>query len=307
DGAFVVQEFFTYTPEDRLLDHKHKIRNRADELLSHNEYDALGQLVAKNVGGTFGGVPIQRVNYSYNIRGWLKDINNVENLEETSVADDLFAFKINYDQAEMNAGNQVAPLFNGNISETFWRSGSDNILRNYGYQYDDLNRLRKGFYHRDFDENNATPTSSFNEEISYDKNGNIKTMWRTGDLDSQNQTIVIDDLVYDYDDASNPNQLLKVHDQEAHPSGFKDDQVVDNDPDYTYDDFGNMKSDQNKGITNITYNHLNLPLEIIFNGDTTTKINYLYDAAGSKIRKTVTTEVSLTLTIASMATSTKTI
>ncbi|HEX8561648.1 MAG TPA: DUF6443 domain-containing protein, partial [Flavobacterium sp.] len=43
DGAFVVQEFFTYTPEDRLLDHKHKIRNRADELLSHNEYDALGQ------------------------------------------------------------------------------------------------------------------------------------------------------------------------------------------------------------------------------------------------------------------------
>jgi RHS repeat-associated protein len=179
-------------------------------------------------------------------------------------------------------------LYNGNISETFWRAGSDNILRNYGYQYDDLNRLRKGFYHRDFDENNATPTSSFNEEISYDKNGNIKTMWRTGDLDSQNQTIVIDDLVYDYDDASNPNQLLKVHDQEAHPSGFKDDQVLDNDPDYTYDDFGNMKSDQNKGISNIKYNHLNLPVEIIFNNDNTTKINYLYDATGTKIKKTVT-------------------
>ncbi|MFY8189243.1 MAG: hypothetical protein ACOVLC_14970 [Flavobacterium sp.] len=29
--------------------------------------------------------------------------------------------------------------------------------------------------------------------------------------------------------------------------------------DYAYDIFGNMTSDQNKGITSISYNHLNEP------------------------------------------------
>ena len=32
--------------------------------------------------------------------------------------------------------------------------------------------------------------------------------------------------------------------------------------DYTYDANGNLKSDANKGITNIEYNHLNLPTKI---------------------------------------------
>ncbi len=52
-----------------------------------------------------------------------------------------------------------------------------------------------------------------------------------------------------------------------------------------YDANGNMISDANKGITNIKYNHLNLPTEIAFaNGG---KIEYLYDAAGVKLQKKV--------------------
>src|SRR5690606_29757868 len=48
----------------------------------------------------------------------------------------------------------------------------------------------------------------------------------------------------------------------------------------------NMVSDKNKGITSIKYNHLNLPTEIYWNG--TKKINYLYNAAGQKVQKQVT-------------------
>ena len=55
--------------------------------------------------------------------------------------------------------------------------------------------------------------------------------------------------------------------------------------DYAYDDNGNMISDTNKGITSITYNHLNLPVEIVFNGSNRTKITYLYDALGNKKKK----------------------
>lgn len=45
-----------------------------------------------------------------------------------------------------------------------------------------------------------------------------------------------------------------------------------------------MITDQNKGITNISYNHLNLPTQVTLGGQ---NINYVYDASGVKLRKTV--------------------
>jgi RHS repeat-associated protein len=109
----------------------------------------------------------------------------------------------------------------------------------------------------------------------------------------------IDDLTYLYDDI-NKNQLLRVFDATANPSGFKDDTDgtnididVSEAPDYTYDLNGNMIKDTNKGIENIVYNHLNLPIEIVF---PTGKINYLYNAIGQKVKKTVTEGTIITTT-----------
>ncbi|HZH87729.1 MAG TPA: RHS repeat-associated core domain-containing protein, partial [Chitinophagaceae bacterium] len=56
--------------------------------------------------------------------------------------------------------------------------------------------------------------------------------------------------------------------------------------DFEYDDYGNMVEDRNKKITNITYNHLNLPKKITFENNRF--IEYIYGADGSKLRKTVT-------------------
>lgn len=50
-------------------------------------------------------------------------------------------------------------------------------------------------------------------------------------------------------------------------------------------DFGNMLTDLNKGIGLIKYNHLNLPVEIMFFGNR--KISYIYNAVGQKISKNV--------------------
>ncbi|NLN33510.1 MAG: type IV secretion protein Rhs, partial [Flavobacteriaceae bacterium] len=49
---------------------------------------------------------------------------------------------------------------------------------------------------------------------------------------------------------------------------------------------GNMIKDRNKGISNIRYNHLNLPTQIEFEG-TNNKITYLYNSVGQKLKKTV--------------------
>jgi hypothetical protein len=61
--------------------------------------------------------------------------------------------------------------------------------------------------------------------------------------------------------------------------------------DYQYDEFGNMISDENKGIGAIYYNHLNLPKYIDLGLKGT--IEYLYNAQGTKLQKTVTTHLLL--------------
>src|SRR5690606_1730077 len=47
-----------------------------------------------------------------------------------------------------------------------------------------------------------------------------------------------------------------------------------------------MIKDRNKGISNITYNHLNLPTQIEFEG-TNNKITNLYNSVGQKLKKTL--------------------
>src|SRR5690606_38546124 len=57
-----------------------------------------------------------------------------------------------------------------------------------------------------------------------------------------------------------------------------------------------MVSDENKGISQITYNHLNLPKEISFSGTPTRKISYLYNALGQKVVKKITNGTEITTT-----------
>ena len=66
----------------------------------------------------------------------LKEINKANNLIQPGSPDDLFAFKINYETVENTIEGEVKPLYNGNISETFWRSSNNDIIRSYGYKYD---------------------------------------------------------------------------------------------------------------------------------------------------------------------------
>ena len=287
----LTREDFAYSPQDRLLTHIHKIDSNPSQLLTNNTYDELGQLTSKAVGGTniFSSTGLQKVDYSYNIRGWLTQINDINNLQKGSDPFDLFAFKINYNTVQGNIAG-VDPLYNGNISETFWRTSNDNITRKYGYKYDKLNRLKDAIYLKQ-----GSTANSYGEKIEYDKNGNITLLERYGEMDDDLNKILIDNLTYHY--AANSNLLNKVTDLTNNPSGFKDDSTGLNDTidDYTYDVNGNMTKDDNKGITAIKYNHLNLPTEIIFTG-TNKKINYLYNAIGQKVKKTVTNGTNITHT-----------
>ncbi len=211
---------------------------------------------------------LQQVDYNYNVRGWLTDINDVNNL-----GDDLFTFNIRYDNPATGT-----PLYNGNISQTYWRTkNTDQSLKNYVYTYDALNRIKTG----------VDNTGHYNlSQVKYDKNGNIHTLNRVGekvdnpDPGNGSHWGQTDALAYYYTNGG--NKLHRVRDASYDTRGFKE--VYDGSNEMTYDVNGNMTRDLNKDITNIDYNHLNLPTQVTISGQ---NISYVYDALGVKQRKTV--------------------
>lgn len=106
------------------------------------------------------------------------------------------------------------------------------------HSYDSLKRLEKAIYQRP-DGVDTTP-DSYNEIISYDKNGNIVSLSRSGGVDGPDMTLQIDDLQYQYE--ADSNRLLKVTDLENCLQGFADDSdgTNDTDDDYHYDNYGNL-------------------------------------------------------------------
>ncbi len=262
----------TYDHVGRPLVHTQTI-NGHEELIAANQYDALGQLHYKNVGGAATGTGLQKVDYAYNIRGWLKTIN-----EGKTDNGDLFGFAINYSRPTLGG----TTLFNGNISETSWKTQSVNpnppnnpISTSYVYNYDALSRITSAIDN----------TRHYNlSDVTYDKNGNIKSLHRKGLSNVDTNTFgVIDMLSYNYDSTS--NKLIKVEDSSGNTAGFSN--GVNEAEEYRYDANGNMIVDQNKGITDITYNHLNLPTKVTVTGTNNGTIEYIYDATGVKIQKIV--------------------
>ncbi len=89
------------------------------------------------------------------------------------------------------------------------------------------------------------------------------------------------------------NKLLNVTDTTNYSTGFDDgnNHETTHDNDFEYDTYGNLIIDRNKGITEISYNHLNLPKKITFGTQGT--MTYLYDATGQKLKKTMTEGTNL--------------
>lgn len=247
---------------------------------------------------------LQKVDYQYNIRGWLTHINNTKSLQNSEDPnDDLFAFAINYTATDQDYSGEVNPLYNGNtctersrsVAETLWRSGSDNVERSYGYTYDAMNRLTNAIYGKP---NSSAPVShNYNEWLSYDKNGNILKLGRNGISDSSSEIILIDNLDYHYE-SDHSNILIGVNDKSGNTAGFNKDYLTDflQDVDYEYDDNGNLVADPVKNISSITYNHLNLPVKITFDGNSQKYIEYIYAATGEKLMKIVKHNDSLSNT-----------
>ncbi|MGN6292960.1 MAG: DUF6443 domain-containing protein [Chitinophagaceae bacterium] len=301
-----------YDHAGRLLETWKTINDESSKaaLLAKNEYDELGQLITKKLGrkrdnanpDVYTNNPIETLDHTYNIRGWLKGINKTYTNSATQFDNTRwFGMELNYDWGF--AGNQ----YNGNIAGVKWRSRGDDQKRAFGFSYDQVNR----FMEADFSQYNGSAYVDDNivkfdvrmgdgsAGSAYDENGNIKRMQQWGLKIGSSE--MIDDLAYTY--FTNSNKLSGVSETNAvdHKLGdFTDLNTSGND--YGYDKNGNLVTDLNKRIKGsgttglditsggaIQYNHLNLPWQIAVKKDdnTTDKgtISYIYDAAGNKLQK----------------------
>jgi RHS repeat-associated protein len=250
-------------------------------LLSDTRYNAIGNAVDKKLHSTDNGAHVrQSVDYRYNIRGWITQINNSDlSPHEGGDPRDLFGMELGYSN-DLGTGDPAVPQFNGNISAMKWSANlglglpTDTKERSYNYTYDAMNRILSA----SFRERKAvwSQDGSFSESgYTYDNNGNILSLTRKGAAG-----LVMDALSYDYGGGmGKTNRLLKVGEGGDRKQGFRE--GTNTGMDYGYDANGNMISDANKDITSITYNHLNLPSKVTkVTGD---YVCYLYDAGGRKL------------------------
>ena len=287
------------------------------------------------------GEYVQKLDYVYNLQGWLKAINHPlrgkdsgEDYYSNSLyARDVFGEVLNYYAGDYKrtgcgllAADAITPatnthvknkgkdLFNGNISSTVTYTGFDQAgesgkesLMAQGYRYDYLNRLVSTFTET------ALPTTwsgwsassvttlynIYQENLSYDANGNITSLERTAFRRSVNsvQTTAMDMMTYHYDQSlSNSvsqskkahNKLLYIDDAAADDLNIEDftDQAEGN---YAYDAKGRLIRDVANEIDQISWTAYDKVREVIrTDGSSKPHLAYTYDGFGRRLSKTVT-------------------
>ena len=248
---------YSYNHADRLLKVEHTLGGTKITLADY-AYDNLGRLQSKSLHGS----ATNKLTYAYNVRGWL-----------TGISGSKFTQNLYY-----NNGNGTAK-YNGSISSMTWKAGNESTVRGYKFTYDGLDRMLNATYGETADI--STNANRFSENVTgYDKNGNIKTLQRYGQTAASGYGL-IDNLTF----TLGGNQLTRVDDTvatSAYNNGFEFKDGVKQANEYNYDSNGNLTKDLNKGITNISYNCLNLPSVVTFSDGST--ITYTYAADGTKLK-----------------------
>jgi RHS repeat-associated protein len=268
----ILDVFCTYDHRGRLLTTEYAVDTYANDLprtiVSANVYNEAGLLKTKYLHSQSGQAFMQKVDYRFNIRGWLTAINDT--CTEFSEGD-RFGMRLWYNRKP----DGTAGLYNGNISNMGWSAPNYQNLQ-YAFTYDGANRLTQAeFTGAGFSAN------SFKENYNYDKNGNIEILQRFGMANSP----AIDHITYGYEGASS-NRLMYSYDSQGDVPGVEDfsGTLTGTTAHYGYDPNGNLIRDDYKDL-DITYNNFNLPDQLDLANNN--RINYFYNSTGEKMLRAV--------------------
>lgn len=250
---------YSYDHADRLLNVKETVAFGSKTKTAYTlaqRYNTLGVLQSKWFHGYAANASKyrRRTSYTNNMRGWLTDAKtSYQQVAGTDLP--FYAFGLAYHNGSSN-------YTNGNIDSLRWR-GKDESSFSAGliFSYDGANRLTSSTGLTAGSVTYAEKESG----ITYDKNGNIQTLSRSG--------AAVDNLTYTYT-ATPGNRLKTVNDASGNNTGFRTGTLGD----YGYDANGNMTYDINRQAI-LNYNYLNLPMKAVIG---TKEYIYDYDAGGSK-------------------------
>ncbi|WPQ63704.1 hypothetical protein SIO70_02370 [Chitinophaga sancti] len=264
---------------------------------------------------------VQGIDYAYTLQGQPKVVNGqflgAENdMGKDGLADnvhsvvgpDVFGYTLDYYTGDYtpigNAG--IFPLtwqtsstsaaghnlYNGNVGRATVSLSQFGNTVGYSYRYDQLNRLKAMRQHpltigaTSWDA--STAGTAYQEDVTYDANGNILTYNRNGSGANGKQA-AMDELIYGYNrDASGyllNNQLAQVKD-DITTTDYSTDVKSQSDNNYGYDKIGNLVKDVQAGISDITWTVTGKIKKIIKSDGST--IEYKYDADGNRVYKVYT-------------------
>ena len=193
-------------------------------------------------------------------------------------------------------------LYNGNISSmvtTIMNDLAQPQTQLTAYKYDQLNRIKQLKAYRDVNFTTAGLNTfaaagsdgKYQENFTYDANGNILKLHRNGNL--AGEQLEMDSLSYVYENKTNnylrnTNRLRAVHDKLSLSGYYPDDIDNQQEDNYTYDEIGNLKSDVQEQIQEIKWNVYGKVQEVIRTPSSTKpNLEFVYDASGNRIAKIV--------------------
>ena len=259
--AHAVTVTSTYDRHGRVLTTQLSRDGAPAVTIASNTYDRLGRLQST---AYHGGM---RRTYAYDMHGWLT------------------GWHCGFLGQQLLYAGGTEPSYTGRVSSK--TTNSYGHFDRYDYSYDRLGRLTSAAFSRRMPQGskpeNGDPEADFSTAYSYDLQGNILSLTRQG-LIAPGVYGQIDDITATF----SGNQLLTLRDDaptvllEASldlPEGAW------SGSDFAYDANGNQTRDMSRGVSDVTYNVLNLPQRVEFASGA--RIDYLYSASGTKLAEIV--------------------
>ena len=259
-GHEVTETTYTFTGNPLEVTHTHTASGKTTRTEKYTYvYDAAERV--SSIKHKLGSTEVTLASYTYDKHGRMSRRNFHGNYSSEQIYSyNVRSWLTGISSAKFTQTLGYSGLYGGDIKTMSWTANGSS--HSYTFGYDGVGRMK-----------NANHGAGAYSELvtSYDKNGNIKALKRTC-----GSSTLADDLTYTY----SGNRITKVEDAADNSGLFKNGSTATTE--YTYDNNGNLTKDLNKGISNITYNCLNLPLSMTFSNGST--IAYTYDANGRKLR-----------------------
>ncbi len=282
-------------PSERFI-HRYKY-NISQELVSvETSTDAINYIkhaeYSYNENGSLkrttlaGG--LQGIDYVYNLAGQLKAINHpslTASLDPGGDSNDLFGMVIDYYSGDYNRNGDFSFVtsgtnqYNGNIKGVTSKTpnlGGNNNAAQYSYSYNKNNWLESAT----FSGGNAILNNDYKvDNITYDANGNIKTLYRNKNTINGNSNLM-DQFTYEYKSGAS-NKLDHIND--AVTTNGNDGDLKDQDPNnYRYNEIGQL-TDNIEDKVKYEYNTSGLVTKVLFNNYV--KVQFLYNEKGFRTKK----------------------